>query len=163
MEWMRIFHTLIVVLLFVPVVFMGANVFFPDLEYPQYPCLSKPYVSIPPDTLNASERLEQAECERVSQEQQRQYDLDRKRIGGLKYVFVVVLSLLSLLAALFVPLDTSIRSGLFVGATVASFFSTWIYFDSRSIPGFIVLLVIFVISILFIQKQWLQRTKMRKR
>ena len=157
---MRVFHTLIVILLFVPLVFMGANVFFPDVEYPPYPCIAKPYPS--DGAVNESDRIEQAVCERQHQELSKKFETERRQINGWKYVFVVVVSLVALVGALFVPLDASIRFGLFLGSALASFFSTWVYFDSRSIPGFIVLVVIFLVSVFFIQKQWLGKEKKYK-
>ena len=158
MEWNKILYSVIVIVLYLPVVFMGANVFFEDLDYPRDECFRKTVVEI-----SEEERVEQENCLNSYQDKINEYEREKKIIDGWKYIFIVALSLVALLGALLLPLDSSIRMGLFLGASLASFFSTWIYFQSRSIIGFIVLILIFVGSLFFIQKHLLFSKKKRKK
>ena len=102
-DWMRVLYAAIVILLYVPVVFMGANVFFVDPEYPQDTCYSKyPY----PERIDAvntdPRRIERDACGAEYQKTFAAYEKERKYVAGQKYVFVVLFSLVALLLVLLV-------------------------------------------------------------
>ena len=148
MDKLKIIYTLIIVLLFLPLVFMGANIFFPE-----YSGSDDYYKGGECYELQDEERIETPEfkeCIETEEKERAQYQEAKQAYDSWKYIFVVAVSLLALLIAIFVKLDQSILYGLFLGATLASFFSTWIYFDTQSRLGFLFLVVIFVAAIGFI-------------
>lgn len=142
MNWEETVYAVVIVLLYLPLVFLGANVLFDnDLIYPEYPC-ARPVDPAQIDTA----------CQADFEDDLATYNEARRDSAAKKYVFVVLLNLGALLVSL-APLRSSISYGLFVGSTLATFFGTWIYFEAKSVVGFVVLLVIFAITLVFIQKR----------
>ena len=151
MDWLKIVLSLVVILLYIPLVFMGANVFFPE-----YTGSDSYYYSYKACTLPADENGAYAQndsCYEEQQAEQKAYEEAKAQYDGNKYIFIVVLNLIVLLIALFVSLDESVLIGLFLGSTLTSFFSTWTYFSTQSKIGFGVLALIFFITIFFITKK----------
>ena len=142
MKWEKVVYAVIIVLLYLPLVFLGVNVFFPETDYPQVEC--------PPRAVDGDNTASE-ECFQEFEKDRRAYQEERRSIEGWKYFSIVIVNFIALLVAL-APLSPSIVYGLFMGSTLATFFSTWIYFDARSIPGFIVLLLLFALTIFFIQR-----------
>ena len=153
MEWVKILLALVVTLLYIPLMFMGANVFFPDYAgsdsyYPYYnDCgMSKGQ--------DASLVYEQNQtCMEEQQAEQKTFEDAKAKYEGNKYIFIVLFNLLVLLIAMFVTLDFSVIIGLFLGSTLTSFFSTWIYFNTQSKIGFVILVVNFFLTLFFITKK----------
>ena len=165
MNWTKLWYVLIIVLLYVPMVFLGANVFFPEYtgtnryyQGPYMDCYQKYPYPANPEAVGDKERLlideNQRKCNEEFQKAQEQWEQDRLAYEGQKYVFASLFNLLVLLLALFLPrLQDSVSMGLFLGSIAATFGGTIRYFDSRSKMGFIVLVITFFIMLYFINKK----------
>ena len=153
MDWIKILLALVVILLYIPLVFMGANVFFPEYTG------SDSYYSYYKDCgftrgEGATAVYEQNNtCINEQQAEQKAYEDAKAHYDGNKYIFIVLLGLLVLLLAVFITFDQSIIIGLFLGSTLTSFFSTWIYFQTQSRIGFGILVLIFFLTLYFISKK----------
>ena len=155
MNWTDAVYSLVIILLYLPLVFLGANVLFPEFDtYPEFECLR------PVDPASA-DTAEFEACQQGHKAQLESYRENKRSYDAWKYFFIVIVNLIALLIAL-APFNPSIVYGLFVGSTFASFFSTWIYFDARSLPGFLILVVIFAVTIFFIQRRRTDKPKKRK-
>lgn len=166
MNWSRLFYVLIIAIIYVPMVFLGANVFFPEYtgvnSYYQGPyadCYGKyPYPVEKVDSLSAEQSLKiselQQKCQEDNQILQKEWELKRLAYEGTKYVFVALFNLVILLLALFIPkLQESVSMGLFLGSVAAMFGATIRYFDTRSKIGFIVLVITFFVLLFFINRK----------
>jgi len=152
MNWVKVLLSLVVILLYIPLVFMGANVFFP--EYTGSESYYSVYKSCYYETRDPQPLSVQNDtCFEEQQAEQKAYEDAKNKYDGNKYIFIVVLNLVVLLVALLISLDESVIIGLFLGSTLTSFFSTWTYFHTQSKIGFIILFVIFLVSIYFITKK----------
>lgn len=143
-KWSGILYPVIIALLFIPLAFMGANVFFEEEQYNWDNCYYPKAVASEP---TQTELDEQERCNKENQVEQERVNDANKIVQGYKYVFVTILSLIALLVALFVPVVSYIKQGLFLGAVLTAFFSTWTYFQARSKIGFVILVGIFVLSL----------------
>ncbi len=166
MNWTKLLYVLIIVLLYVPMVFLGANVFFPqytgtdayyqgsygDNCYQKYPYPEQP------EKLSASQREKidenQRQCQEEFQQKQREFEQAKLAYEGRKYVFIALFNLVILLVALFLPkLQDSVTMGLFLGSIAATFGATIRYFDTRSKIGFLILVVTFLAMLYFINRK----------
>lgn len=161
MNWTKLLYVLIIVLLYVPMVFLGANVFFPkytgmDSYYQGPDCYNKyPYP--------ATEKVTEAQSVAISDKQeacQKQYFADQKTweqeknaYEGQKYMFIIIFNLIILLIALFVKFQDSIVMGLFMGSIVTTFVATLMYFQSKSKIGFVILVITFFVTLFFINRK----------
>lgn len=153
MRWSKIILSLVVILLYISLVFMGANVFFPKYSgshsyYNEYRSCS-----YPEGKADTPLYVENETCTKEQRIAQDTFDIDKKGYDGNKYVFIVLLNLAVLLAAFFITAEDSVIIGLFLGATITSFISTWVYFDTQSKIGFGILLVMFFGTLYFIAKK----------
>ncbi len=165
MNWTKLLYILIIIILYVPMVFLGANVFFPEYtgvnsyyQGPYMDCYGKHPYPQNPDALTAEERTEidtlQRECNLKNQQEQKEWESKKLEYEGTKYIFITIFNLLILLFALLMPkLQDSVTMGLFLGSIAATFGATLRYFDSRSKIGFIILVVTFFIMLFFINKK----------
>jgi len=164
MNWTKLLYILIIVLLYVPMVFLGTNVFFPkytgsnayyrgyDDCYTKYPYPEKP------ETISQAERSaldqHQRECQEEYQQKADAFEQEKLGYEGWKYVLIALFNLAILLMALFVPkLQDSVSMGLFLGSIAATFGATIRYFDTRSKIGFIILVVTFFVMLYFINRK----------
>ena len=153
MNWIKILLSLVVILLYIPLLFMGANVFFPEYTG------SDSYYSFYKECMYqdpSSEQtfyLENQTCREEQEGEQKAFEEAKAKYNGNKYIFIVVLNLIVLLITLFITIDESVLIGLFLGSTLTSFFSTWTYFSTQSKIGFGILFIIFFITIYFITKK----------
>lgn len=67
---------------------------------------------------------------------QREFESLKADYDSNKYIFIVLLNLIVLIVVLLVSMENSILIGLFLGSTITSFSSTWIYFSTKSKIGF---------------------------
>jgi hypothetical protein len=140
MNWTALLYVTIIALLYIPLVFLGANVMFPDSDADCYPMVPRITESVPVvDDVRD-------DCYKAQQ-------VTRKSIEGHRYVLIALANLFVLLTALFLTMDQSMMLGLFLGSTLATFFATINYFDTTSTWGFGVLLVTFIIVLIFIGKK----------
>ncbi len=164
MNWSKILFTLIIALIFVPLAFMGANVFFPDYTgdhsyyygndcYGKYP-MAQPVV--PPANATSKELVQERarfdQCLEDEKNEREGFEQDKRAYDAQKYIFITVLCLIALVAAIFIKLADSVMLGLFLGSTVSTFVATWIYFDTKSKIGFGVLVLIFIAAVYFINR-----------
>ncbi|MBW2965024.1 hypothetical protein KY363_06210 [Candidatus Woesearchaeota archaeon] len=163
MNWTKLLYVLMIVLLYIPMVFLGANVFFPeytgqdsyynyrDCIYPA-PVVSGNMTAEDKAAMDASTKS-YTECNDKNREAERQWNSKKNAYEGWKYVYIALFNLAVLLLALFVTMQDSIVMGLFLASISSTFGSTMRYFDSRSKIGFIVLVVIFFTMVYFINRK----------
>src|SRR3989338_122660 len=165
MNWTKLLYVLIIVLLYVPMVFLGANVFFPQYTgtnsyyhgtgtdcYQKYPYPANP------DTLTTPQReaidQHQRECQEGFNKEQEKFESAKLRYEGKKYVFIALFNLAILLLALFIPkMQDSVTMGLFLGSIAATFGATIRYFDTQSKIGFGILVITFFAMLFFINRK----------
>lgn len=164
MNWTKLLYVLIIVLLYVPMVFLGANVFFPQytgsnsyyhptgdcyLKYP-YPANIDTLTTPQKEALDANQR----ECQQEQQAEQEKFEQAKLAYEGKKYVFIALFNLAILLLALFLPLlQDSVTMGLFLGSIAATFGATIRYFDTQSKIGFGILVITFFAMLFFINRK----------
>ena len=165
MNWTKLLYVLIIVLLYVPMVFVGANVFFPkytgtnNYYHGPYPdCYQKYPYPEKADALSQPERLaideNQRKCNEEFQLGQQKWEEEKLAYEGQKYVFIALFNLAVLLLALFLPkLQDSVSMGLFLGSIATTFGATLFYFDTRSKIGFAILVVTFFAMLYFINRK----------
>lgn len=153
MDWVKLLLSLVVILLYIPLVFMGANVFFPDYTGSESYYSSYKDCGITKGEGSTAVYEQNSTCYEEQQAQQKEFEQAKAKYDGNKYIFIVGLNLLVLLLALFVSFDESVLIGLFLGSTLTSFFSTWIYFATQSKIGFGILFLIFFLTLFFITKK----------
>ncbi|MFH0700806.1 MAG: hypothetical protein V2A62_00045 [Candidatus Woesearchaeota archaeon] len=162
MNWTKLLYVLIIILIYVPMVFLGANVFFPkytgmDSYYqPSIDCYAK-YPTSTSDKATSAEITaindKQQKCTEEYQVAQREWEKAKNAYDGWKYVFIALFNLVILLLALFVPFQDSIIMGLFMGSMIATFAATLGYFQSNSKIGFVVLVITFFVTLFFINRK----------
>lgn len=165
MNWTKLLYVLMIVLIYVPMVFLGANVFFPEYTgtnsyyHGPYPdCYQKYPYPEKPETVSETERLaideNQRECQTELQQQQEKFEREKLAYDGNKYVYIALFNLAILLLALFLPkLQDSVTMGLFLGSIATTFGATIYYFGTRSKIGFVFLIVTFFAMLYFINKK----------
>jgi len=150
MNWVKVILSLVVILLYIPLVFMSANVLFPDYTG------SESYYNYKADC--NSPRLEgdfsfNETCFNEQEQERLAFEEAKNTYNGSKYAFIVLINLVVLILALLLTLEESIIIGLFLGSVLTTFFATWTYFQTRSIPGLIALASTFVIALVFISRK----------
>ncbi|HLD79500.1 MAG TPA: hypothetical protein VJA18_02985 [Candidatus Nanoarchaeia archaeon] len=165
MNWTKLLYMLMIVLLYVPMVFLGANVFFPEYtgtnsyyHGPYTDCYGKHPYPADPDKLTTPERAvideNQRKCNEEFQKAQEEFEQGKLSYEGRKYVFISLFNLGILLLALFLPkLQDSVTMGLFMGSIAATFGGTVRYFDTKSKIGFAILVVTFCAVLYFINRK----------
>ncbi len=165
MNWTKLLYVLIIVLLYVPMVFLGANVFFPEYTGTNsyyHPAGTDCYQKYPypanPDTLTTSQReaidTHQRECQDEFNQENEKFEQAKLQYEGKKYVFIALFNLAILLLALFLPLlQDSVTMGLFLGSIAATFGATIRYFDTQSKIGFGILVITFFAMLFFINRK----------
>ncbi|MBI5797911.1 hypothetical protein HZA98_03335 [Candidatus Woesearchaeota archaeon] len=152
MDWTKALLALVVILLYIPLVFMGANVFFPEYTGSHSYYSNFKTCDIAKGSADVPVYQQNQTCAGEQQAAQDAFEQAKAKYDGNKYIFIVGLSLFVLLLALFISFDESVIIGLFLGSVLTSFFSTWIYFSTQSKIGFALLAVIFFITLFFITK-----------
>lgn len=165
MNWTKLLYVLIIVLLYVPMVFLGANVFFPQYtgtnsyyHHAGSDCYLKYPYPANPDTLTTPQRetidAHQRECQEEFNRGQEEFEQQKLKYEGKKYVFMALFNLVILLLALFLPkLQDSVTMGLFLGSIAATFGATIRYFDTHSKIGFGILVITFFAMLFFINRK----------
>ncbi len=164
MNYTKLIYVLIIVLLYTPMVFLGANVFFPKytgtdsyFHYEYNDCYQK--YPIPTTEKTSTEEQQkitkqQTDCQKEQQLTQQQWEQAKNQYEGMKYIFIIAFNLIILIIALFLPkLQDSVTMGLFLSSIVTTFGATIRYFDAKSKIGFIVLVITFFLTLFFINKK----------
>lgn len=155
-DWKKILYGIIVLLLYIPMVYLGANVFFTEYNWPDDYYRGKDCYLQYPNPVDArvdQSQVAREQCVRDEEKERQVFEKEKRTYDGWKYVVITLINLTVMLVAIFVPLDSSIIYGLFSGAVLTTFTSTWIYFASRSKIGFGLLVAIFILCVWFINKQ----------
>jgi len=162
MNWTKLLYMLIIVLIYVPMVFLGANVFFPKYTgsnsyyQPGVDCYSKypiPATDKATSVEIAAMNDKQQKCYEENIAAQKKFEEDKNKYDGWKYVFIALFNLAILLLALFVSMQDSIVMGLFMGSIVATFGATVGYFETNSKIGFGILVITFFVMLFFINRK----------
>ncbi|MBI4158825.1 hypothetical protein HY500_01045 [Candidatus Woesearchaeota archaeon] len=150
MKFSKYIYTVIVLLIYIPLVFMGANVFFP--KYTGAESYYQPEECVIPQQLGSIQDLKTQECYKEQEKNRIAFEKEKNNYNVRKYLFVVIFSLISLLIISFIKTEEVIKLGIFSGATISTFVSTLIYFNTKSKVGFAVLVLIFILVIYYINK-----------
>jgi hypothetical protein len=139
-----------ITLIFVPMVFLGVNTFFPKEPNGSECNYITPMKSC---TINATDAClkEQEAANQKSMECYNRLEEERTRYDGLKYITIMVICLIASFVML-TRLDKSILYGLFAGVVLSAFIGTIRYISARSILGFGLLVLLFIVVIYFIQR-----------
>lgn len=165
MNWTKLLYVLMIVLIYVPMVFLGANVFFPEYtgtnayyHAPYMDCYGKYPYPANLESLSVTEKTaideDQRKCNEEFQKEQDKFEQAKLSSEGRKYVFISLFNLAVLLLALFLPkMQESVTMGLFLGSIAATFGATVRYFDTKSKIGFAILVVTFFAMLYFINRK----------
>ena len=160
-SWSKLVYTVIVIFLYVPLVFVGVQTFLPeysDYSYPMYKdCYGYAPYAEQDKCYDADEQAAMVQkrdmCLDEQQAEQKAYDDAKREYDTWKYIATLAVAVLTLVLVMFIAFDTPIKIGFFVGSAAAVFISTMQYFDTKSIPAFIVLVVVFGLVVFVIQKR----------
>jgi hypothetical protein len=141
-DWKKIVFALAITLLYIPMVFMAVNTFFPDT--PQNTCYAiRPALPERNQTQEYEQSMQELrQCEADYRQLQQQYH-------GWKFITIMIINIITA-GIMITKLDKSIIYGLFFGVVITAFTATIRYMDSHSIPGFILLVILFGIVIYFV-------------
>ncbi len=159
-NWQRMVYVTLLVLIYIPMAFMGTNVFFSDPHYQDYyyPAMNSCYSKIAPvdeTKLNATEwaalQERRAQCDEEQRQAQIAWQAEKRSYDGQKYVFLAAFNLLAMLLLILIPhLEETVTLGLFLGAGLTTAFATMIYNQTDSKIGFGILIATFVLILAFI-------------
>ncbi|MAG47944.1 hypothetical protein CL617_05030 [archaeon] len=149
MDYKKTLPTLIVILLYIPLTFMAVNVFFTQDFDNFYDDCFLPGRAVPQIL---EENPEKEILEKCNEEERTKFENEKKTYNGYKYLFIVSLALVTILASILIKNNEPIVLGLFLGAVITTFISTLRYLDTRSKLGFVVLLGIFILTLYFLNK-----------
>jgi multidrug transporter EmrE-like cation transporter len=147
MDWRRIVFAIAICLIYIPLVFMAVNTFFPAtpenqcyLSYKPYPAGAEPT----PAEIDA-QNAEMRQCDTDYRATQQMYD-------GWKFIVIMIVNIVAAFVML-LKMDMSVIYGLFFGVVITAFASTIRYMESRSIPGFCLLVFLFALIIFFVNSR----------
>lgn len=161
-SWTKLIYTLIVIFLYVPMIFLGVRTFLPEYtDYYESPMYKDCYGYTPyaeeSKCYDADEQAAMVEkrdqCLAEQQADQKAYDEAKREYDTWKYLSVLGVAVLTLVLVMLIGFDIPIKIGFFIGSAAAVFIATMQYFETESIPAFIVLLVVFGIVVYLIQKR----------
>jgi len=174
-DWTKFFYVLIIAVIYIPMVFLGANVFFPKYtgadSYYQYKncpyddCYQKfKYTPGISDQERTSLDVQVAACQKASSSASEQcnkenneaqivWQKEKNQYESWKFVLVVSFNLIVLLIAAFLIMSDSVMMGLFLGSVVSTFVATIQYFYTNSKIAFAVLVVLFAFMLVFISRK----------
>jgi hypothetical protein len=161
-SWTKLIYTLIVIFLYVPMVFLGVRTFLPEYtDYYEYPVYKDCYGYAPyseeSKCYDADEQAAMVEkrdqCVADQQADQKAYDEAKREYDTWKYLSVLGVAVVTLVLVMFLGFDVPIKVGLFIGSAAAVFIGTMQYFETESIPAFLVLFVVFCVVVYVIQKR----------
>lgn len=148
-NWKKVIFAIAIMLLYVPMVYLGVNTFFPDFD--QDDCYGR--VASPTCKFDAEGCAETLEKNRIEQNEcYKEYRSNKNAYEGNKYIVIMIITLITSFVML-ANLDKSIIYGLFFGVIITAFTGTIRYIDSKSIIGFALMVTLFITIIVFIQKR----------
>ena len=164
-NWTKLLYVLVIALLYVPMVFLGSNVFFPKFTGSEsyFRGMEECYPRFAP-----SDKLPLEEQQRISDEQQQQINACQERMreqerifneersvyNGWKYAFITGFNLIILLLILFIAFTDAVTIGIFFGTVVTAFAATVTYWEyARTKLGFILMLITFFVVLYVVNKR----------
>jgi hypothetical protein len=141
---------LAIVILYIPTVQLATTTIIPQDQYtyPVYdPCI-KPYST----NASAQELQAQNECIQKQQDENNAQQEARQEKDTVRFIFACLVSFITVLIVAFIAFPMVINYGLFIGSVVNVLFSLRFSVE-KSLVGLILLVVLFIISIIFINKQ----------
>jgi hypothetical protein len=155
--WVKLAYIALVVILYIPLVFIGVRTFLPDYtDYNDRPYNECYFDRYSPELSVAEQEKVQILSDECYEEQrvlQQVYDEEKRGYDVWKYLVVLGIVFVTLLLVVFVPLDSAIRVGLFVGSSISVFVATMEYFETESKLAFALLVVVFGLVLFVIQKR----------
>jgi len=164
-NWTKLLYVLVIALLYVPMVFLGSNVFFPKFTgsesyfrgteecYPRF---------APSDKLPLAEQQQVAdrqqqqinECQARMREEEKIFNDERAVYNGWKYAGITGFNLLILLLIVFIAFTDAVTIGIFFGTVVTAVAATVSYWDyARTKIGFVLMLITFFVVLFIVNKR----------
>lgn len=164
-NWTKLLYVLVIALLYVPMVFLGSNVFFPKFTgsdsyfrgteecYPRFAPSDK--LPLEEQQRISNEQQQQInECQSRMREQERLFNEERAVYNGWKYAFITGFNLIILLLILFIAFTDAVTIGIFFGTVVTAFAATVTYWEyARTKLGFILMLITFFVVLYIVNKR----------
>lgn len=143
---------LAIVIVYLPLVHLSLTTFVGESPaYPmQKPCAAPAIEKPTTDQQKGIDAAQQA-CWDEQQATQKQYDDQRKGLETKKYLISVFISLLTLAAVLFIPMEAIINYGLFFSA-ILNVLVSLTYDAGKTYLGVLTLFLLLVGTVIFIQK-----------
>ncbi len=164
-NWIKLLYVLVIALLYVPMVFLGANVFFPKFTgtesywrgaeecYPQY-APNAQMTAEEQKTMTAEQQAKTNECLAKQRVAEQAWNEERNVYNGWKYSLITGFNLVILVLAILLPLTDAVLMGVFIGTVVTAFAATVSYWDyARTKLGFVLMLVTFFVVLWIVNKQ----------
>jgi hypothetical protein len=164
-NWTKLLYVLVIALLYVPMVFLGSNVFFPKFTGSDsyFRGTEECYPRFAP-----SDKLPVEEQQRISDEQQKQinecnermraqekiFNDERAVYNGWKYAGITGFNLLILLLIVLITFTDAVTIGIFFGTVVTAFAATVSYWEyARTKIGFVLMLITFFVVLFIVNKR----------
>jgi hypothetical protein len=164
-NWIKLLYVLVIALLYVPMVFLGANVFFPKYTgsesyyqpvkecYPRYSIPEKLPIE-EQQKLSKEQQVEIEACLAVQREEQKVWEEGRNVYNGWKYAGITGFNLAILLLIIFIAFTDAVAIGIFFGTVVTAFAATVSYWDyARTKLGFVLMLITFFVVLFIVNKR----------
>jgi hypothetical protein len=164
-NWLKLLYVLVIALLYVPMVFLGANVFFPKFTGTesywrgaeectlQYPPNAK-MTAEEQQTIAVAQQEKTNECLARARVAEQVWNEERNVYNGWKYSLITGFNLVILVLAILLPLTDSVLMGVFIGTVITAFAGTVSYWDyARTKLGFVLMLVTFFVVIWIVNRQ----------
>ena len=159
MDWRNVVYSLIIVLLYVPTVFLGANVFFPDYDG-YFQEKGNCYAARPiAEDIDSEEQKLMDECWEEQNAERQAWEDEKDEYDSWKYIFIIGVNIVALILLVVLGLMQSVKIGLFAGVAVSSFAATIGYFESKSLVGFVLVVIVLIGTILIMQKRLIEKKK----
>jgi len=164
-NWMKLLYVLVIALLYVPMVFLGANVFFPKFTGTEsyWRGAEECYVQFPPNAKMTAEEQQAIataqqdktnECLARSRVAEQAWNEERNVYNGWKYSLITGFNLVILVLAILLPLTDAVLMGIFIGTVVTAFAATVNYWDyARTKLGFALMLITFFVVLWIVNRQ----------
>jgi hypothetical protein len=164
-NWLKLLYVLVIALLYVPMVFLGANVFFPKFTgtesywrgaeecYAQY-APNAQMTAEEQKVMTAEQQAKTNECLAKQRVAEQAWNEERNVYNGWKYSLITGFNLVILVLAILLPLTDAVLMGVFIGTVITAFAGTVSYWDyARTKLGFALMLVTFFVVIWIVNKQ----------
>jgi hypothetical protein len=164
-NWLKLLYVLVIALLYVPIVFLGANAFFPKFTGTEsvFQGVQDCYVQYPPNakmtaeeqqTIAVAQQEKTNACLATQREAEKIWNEERNVYNGWKYAAITGFNLVILVLAILLPLVDSILIGIFVGTVFTAFLATVNYWDyARTKLGFFLMLITFFVVLFIVNRQ----------